>query len=193
MILNKQIQSELEFCGDLVDHPIGNQNIYRLRYINYHRIGENYGIKRPDNIGVIDWPFKPFILPEGMKREDSFKVLSYLTDFIEREASLEPCSYSSVQALDKVIDINRLGFKRVNMTIDKDSSEVIDLFTITGRIGLFKKNRLYQKYFDWYTEGVTKEEVVNIYNKIGIDFYDLVPTISDSDEEKVLELNKNSK
>ena len=33
----------------------------------------------------------------------------------------------------------------------------------------------YQKYFEWYTPLVTKEEIVNIYNKLNMTFTDLVP------------------
>lgn len=166
---------DYEFDAELENHPLGNQNIYRLYFIDYHRIGENYGMNRPNNIGIINWPFKPFMLPEGMSRDDAFKVLSYLNDFIEKDANLEPCSYKSVAALDKVIDLERLGFKRLDMNLDDDSDEVIDLFTIKGRVLLFKQSKQYKKYFEWYTEGVTFKKVKEIYSKSGIDFYDLVP------------------
>lgn len=166
---------DYEFDAELENHPLGNQKIYRLYFIDYHRIGENYGMNRPNNIGIINWPFKPFMLPDGMSRDDAFRVLSYLTDFIEKEAKLEPCSYKSVAALDKVIDLERLGFKRLDMNLDDDSTEVIDLFTIKGRVLLFKQSKQYQKYFEWYTEGVTLKNVKEIYSKCGIEFYDLVP------------------
>lgn len=177
-----QLSRDYEFDAELENHPLGNQNIYRLYFIDYHRIGESYGMRRPDNVGVINWPFKPFMLPDGMSRDDAFKVLSYLTDFIEKEANLEPCSYKSVETLDKVIDLERLGFKRLDMNLDNDSTEVIDLFTIKGRILLFKQSKQYQKYFEWYTEGITFNQVKNIYNKCGIEFYDLIPISRESEE-----------
>lgn len=173
---------DYEFDAELENHPLGNQNIYRLYFINYHRIGEHYGMPTPNNIGIINWPFKPFMLPKGMEREDAFKVLSYLTDFIEKEANLESCSFRSVEALDKVIDLERLGFKRLDVTLDDDSPEVIDLFTIRGRVLLFKQSKQYQKYFEWYTTGVTFDQVKEIYNKCGIEFYDLVPIIGDDNK-----------
>ncbi len=169
---------DYEFEAELEDHPLGNQNIYRLHYINYHRIGESYG-QRGNNVGVIDWPFKPFVLPNGMSREDSFKVLSYLTDFIETQLNLEPCSHKSVSILDNVLNLERLGFKKLNISLDIASTNVIDLFTVSGRLQLFKNSNHYQRYFEWYTEGITFDEVNNIYNKCGIQFYDLVD-ISDS-------------
>lgn len=171
---------DYEFEAELENHPLGNQNIYRLHYINYHRIGERYG-QRGNNVGVIDWSFKPFVLPNGMSREDSFKVLSYLTDFIEAQLNLEPCSHNSVSILDNVLNLERLGFKKLNISLDSASVDVIDLFTVSGRLQLFKSSNYYQRYFEWYTEGVTFDEVNNIYNKCGIEFYDLVD-INDSFE-----------
>lgn len=79
----------------------------------------------------------------------------------------------------------------MDINLNDDSPEVIDLFTITGRILLFKKSKQYQKYFEWYTEGVTFDEVKSIYDKCGIEFYDLVPVItenknSSSDNKKLV-------
>ena len=159
-----------EFETELEDHQIGNQNIYRLYYIDYHRIGE-YSGRTDNNVGVIDWPFRPFMLPEGMSREDGFKVLSYLTDFIEKKLNINPCSHKSVSTLDSALDLNRLGFKRINAKIN--DQDIIDLFTVSGRLLLFKKSRHYQKYSEWYTEGITFEGIKVIYSKCGIEFYDL--------------------
>lgn len=166
------INKDYEFDAELEDHNIGNQNIYRLYYINYHRIGEGYG-NHKNNVGVIDWPFEPFIIPCGMSREDSFKVLSYLTDYIEKEMNLEPCSYKSVAALNDALNLESLGFKRVNLSLDSTSSDVIDLYTVTGRLQLFKKSNHYQKYFEWYKEDITLDEVINIYQKCGLLFCDI--------------------
>lgn len=169
---------DYEFEAELENHQPGDQEIYRLYFIDYHRIGEGYRNDNTNNVGVIDWPFEPFMLPEGMSREDSFKVLSYLTDFIEKDSNLEACSYKSVEALNRVLDLERLGFKKVNIKLEDNSDDVIDLFTIRGRILLFKQSKYYKKYFEWYTEGITLEEIKKIYKKCNIDFYDLVPTVS---------------
>ncbi len=175
-----------EFESELADHQIGNQNIYRLHYIDYHRIGGYYG-RIDNNVGVIDWTFEPFMLPDGMSREDGFKVLSYLTDFIEKQQNLIPCSYKSVSTLNSVLDLERLGFVRINTDID--DSDVIDLFTVTGRLLLFKNSRYYQKYFEWYTEGITFDEIKEIYSKCGIEFYDLI--LSGNSEESKIESSNN--
>lgn len=161
---------DYEFNGSFVDHPISDSDIYRLYYVNYHRIREYEGCTA-NNIGVVDFPYKPFKLPEGMSREDGFKVISYLTDSVERNSGLEPFSLGSVKTTDKVLDLERLGFRRVD---EKDEDKIINLFTVTGRLLLFTKSKLYPKYFEWYTEGITKEEVSQIYAKCGIEFKDIV-------------------
>lgn len=168
--LNIPISRDFEFDTELEDHPIGNQNIYRLYYINYHRIGEYHG-HRKNNIGIINWRFNPFILPKEMTREEGFKVLSYLTDFIEKREDTESCSFKSVSTLDGVLNLERFGFTRVE---EKDESKILNLFTVDGRLLLFKRSNLYSKYFEWYVENVTKEEVESIYAKRNMEFRDIV-------------------
>ncbi len=173
-----QKNRDYEFDADFENHPIGEQNIYRLYYVDYRRVGESYE-SRPDNIHMTNWPCKPFMFPNGMIREDGFKVLSYLTDFIEQREEIEPCSLKSVRTLDSILNLERFGFTRVEET---DESKILNLFTVAGRILLFKKSELYSKYFEWYTEGVTLEEVENIYNKCNLEFQDIIWT--DSPKEK---------
>lgn len=182
---------DYEFEATLEDHPIGNQNIYRLYYVNFHRIGEDFRFPGLNNIGVIDWPCKPFMLPNGMTREEGFKVLSYLTDFIEKRKEIEPCSLESVRILDGVLDLERFGFTRINTQLPTDSADVINLFTVSGRILLFKKSELYSKYFEWYTKGVTLEEVENIYNKYNMEFQD-IKWSDEPKEEKIARVLKRN-
>lgn len=181
------VNPDNEFDVELEDHEIGNQSVYRLYYINYHRIGHskvdlNFG----GDIGLINWPCKPFMLPDGMSREDGFKVLSYLTDFIEKRDEIKPGSLKSVNTLDSVLNLERFGFKRVEET---DEDKILNLFTIGGRALLFKRSELYKKYFEWYTENVTKEEVEEIYSKIGMKFRDIVWLDKENNKEKVLKPN----
>ena len=149
-----------EFDAELEEHPINNQSIYRLHYVKYYR-------KNNQNIGVMNFPFDPFIMPNNMTREDGFKVLSYVTDSIEENLHLDPCSYQSVAKLNQVLDLSSLGFQKINKPIKEE--EILDLFTIEGRILLFKKSKDYEKYFEWYTEGITLEEVKAIYEKCNIE------------------------
>lgn len=171
---------DYEFNAVFENHPIGEQDIYRLYYVNYHRINEYDGCTK-NNIGLIDYPCKPFKLPEGMSREDAFKVLSYLTDFIEKHVDVEAYSLKAVRTLDEVLDLDRFGFNHVE---EKDENKILNLFTVTGRLLLFKKSDLYPKYFEWYKENVSKREVMKIYAKYGMEFSDIVWLDDKKNEEK---------
>ena len=54
-ILSKEVlvPRALEFDATLEDHPIGSQYIYRLYFVNYHRIGESYG--KNTNYNLSSW------------------------------------------------------------------------------------------------------------------------------------------
>lgn len=169
---------DYEFNGVFENHPIGDQDTYRLYYVDYHRINEYNGCDK-NNIGMIDYPLKPFKFPEGMSREDGFKVLSYLTDDIEKQPDVGPYSLKAVRTLDKVLDLERFGFTRVE---ESDEEKILNLFTVTGRLLLFQKSKLYPKYFEWYTEGVSRREVERIYANLGLEFKDVVWT--DEEESK---------
>lgn len=164
---------DYEFEATLEDHPIGDSNIYRLYYVDFHRIGESFRFPEPNNIGIRIWHSKEFMLPNGMTREDGVKVLSYLTDFIEKRDDIEPCSLKSVRTLDSVLDLEQFGFTRIKPSLSNDVEDVVDLFTVTGRLLLFKKSELYSKYFEWYKEEITLEEVEGIYNKCNMKFQDI--------------------
>ena len=176
---------EDDFNATFEEHEPENQEYYRLHYINYHNI--NYDSNRR---GIIDWTYKPFKLPEGMLRKDAFKILSYLTDFIEQRDDIYQASWKSVGTLDGVINLERFGFQRLDFTPNDD--EVIDLFTIDGRIKRFKDSKYYLKYFNWYTPDITKEEVEAIYQKIGLTFSDIV-WLDKSEKEEVKQLKLERK
>lgn len=190
MYLSKQSTGnrDIEFNVSLENHPIGNQNIYRLYYVNYHRIGE-YNGRNDNNIGIVNWQCRPFIFPKGMTREEGFKVLSYLTDFIEKRKDTEPCSLKSVRTLDAILDLERFGFTRIN---ENDENKILDLFTVSGRIKLFKESKLYPRYFEWYVKNVTLKEVTNIYAKYNMTFKDIIwlDNQDDKNTSKVLKLQK---
>ena len=167
-IIKEFFMNEEEIHEEMLEnHELGNQKYYRLHYMNYHNINRD-----PERRGVIDCPYDAFCFPNEMSREDGFKVLSYLTDFIEKHPEVDEASWKSVSTLDTIIDIERFGFKRVGYKpFDED---VIDLFTVTGRLNRFKKSKYYSKYYNWYTANVTKDEVEKIYNKCGLVFSDIV-------------------
>lgn len=165
-MVQSQKSRDFEFDATLEDHLIGNQEVYRLYYVNYDRVLE-YSGRRDNNISVIEASYKPFLLPKGMTRMEGFKVLSYLTDFIEKREDVEDCSWKSVEMLDNVLNLEELGFTRSQ---ENNEDNILNLFTINGRLLLFKKSALYQKYFEWYTENVTFDEIVAIYFKYNMEF-----------------------
>ena len=44
----------------------------------------------------------------------------------------------------------------------------MDLYTVGGDFRQFKKSNLYSKYFNWFTENVSIEEVQAIYDRLGL-------------------------
>lgn len=138
------------------------------------KVGQTYGIS------------SPFRLPNGMSIKNACKVVSYLSDKIEEENGLEPACEQSVIMVSSILE--NYGFKKVE---DQDKGHfhsvslynpfyglrtgfpackkiegVIDLFTVDGNFGLFKKSDLFDRYFEWYTEGITNQEVADIYKNI---------------------------
>jgi putative hydrolase of HD superfamily len=169
------------YSNEINEDDVCDKKIYRLRYINYHNIGLRYGM---NNKGLIDWAGKPFFLPNEMTSEEAFKVLSYLTDFIEKEPDIEECSLKSVNTLNGIlIELDRFGF--ISPIAPVNEKNVIDLFTVSG-FNRFKKSEEYNKYFEWYTPNTTKEEVEKIYLKCGLEFKDIV-WINKQEEKTVLE------
>lgn len=148
------------------NHDIGDARIFKLHYVNHYKRGDFGGY------GLVDWPLKPFAIPDGMSKEDAFKVLSYLTDFIEQKMGAQECSFQSVKLLDEVISLERFGFRRIDEKLEHPTA--YSLYTVAGRQLLFKRSRYYDTYFEWYHEGVTREEVNAIYQSIGMDFEDPV-------------------
>ncbi len=143
------------------NYDIEKETFYRLYYIHYHPIGKGH-------IGTTSCSFESFSLPKGMEKEDAFKVLSYLTDFIEQKPGIEKASLKSLEILDSIIDLEDLGFKRrkylpINTT-------VVNLYTVTGIVDQFEHKFHYSTQVNWYTPNITKEEVKEIYSKKGIVF-----------------------
>lgn len=128
----------------------------------------------------------PFRLPKFMSIADACKVVSYLSDRVEVENDLVPVSKESVLMVSDILE--DYGFSKiegkdkisVHMVSDIGSSKkieatypfcgeikgVADLFTVGGNFEVFKKSDLYDRYFNWYSAGVTEEEVLDIYKKV---------------------------
>lgn len=170
-----------EFDADLEDHVVPNNKYFRLHYVDYMRDING-------KVHMTNWTCNPFLIPDGLDKYSAFKILSYLVDYIERNRNLENAGLTSMVILDDVLDLERLGFKRTNNILFSD--EITSLFTVAGRVKLFKNSPLYNEYFEWYVPNVSFDEVKDIYASINIDFYDLVLNKDNVPNAKVLKLNK---
>ena len=140
----------------------------------------------------------PYIPPEKMSLNDICKVVSYLSDYIEETFDIEPASQESVVKTSTTLEqfgftkipTNDRGYTHITSDYywgkklirnDKRSpipaiDGVVDLFTVEG-FDHFKNSDLYDRYFNWYEEATTQEEIQSIYDKLGLDFQ--VPKIED--------------
>ena len=143
-------------------------------------IGKTFGISSPFNV------------PYGMTLDEACKVVSYLSEKVERENNLEPASEKSVALVSKLLC--DYGFERIEgyehghshsvaeyvpmkkitvspavdgKTIHSEIRGVTDLFTVGGDFKLFVRSDLQPRYFDWFTSWVTEEQIKDIYNRIG--------------------------
>jgi len=81
----------------------------RLCYVALEKFNQHSeGIyKIGKTIGITN----PFRIPKNMPLEDSYKVVSYLTDKLEQKYNLEECSEKSIYLVAKIL--NEYGFEKV--------------------------------------------------------------------------------
>ena len=164
---------------NLKDTNSNNQNVYRLVYIEYFNSGSGDILRHTS--------FDYFLFPEGISEKDGYAILSYLTDEIERVLDIDKGGYTSVKNLNDIFDLERFGFKKIKYHGDYNKIKniyTIQTFGILRSIFYKRPNDL----IEWYKKGVTKEEVENIYNKMGIEFKDVV---WHNEEKLTKKLNKN--
>lgn len=172
--------------------------LYYVAFETFTRYGSDDAIK----IGKTYSISHPYRLPNEMTIEDACKVVSYLSDKVEKENELEPACRQSVSMVSEML--GKYGFDKVEsknqgnyhsvgnyipfvkIRVDdfpecKQIEGVTDLFTVGGDFKLFKKSNLHSNYFDWYTEGVTEQEINDIYKKIRKEHL-LPDTIKQNDE-----------
>lgn len=172
-----------EFYEKLDNHELSDLNIYRLHYIDYYRIGETFG-KTDNNIALMEWTSKKFMLPNEMNRKDAFKVISYLQMYVRNDLKLIPNSLNEVQYLVEVLELPRYGFKVIDDNNEIDTNE---LFIVNGRVKLFKENDLYNKYYKWFNADVKFSDVKKIYNDCNLEFTN--PKYILDDKEKIVKDN----
>ena len=140
-----------------------------------------------------------YILPENMSIKDACKVISYLSELIEQKHNLEPACPKSVSLVSK--ELQHYGFKKMEdswsgyihgtcfytsraiellptlQRVYNQGNGAVDLFTVGGDFKLFKRTNLYNRYFEWFTSGITKEEVKDIYNQTGMDLDEMLKPV----------------
>ena len=152
-------------------------NKFKRYGTGYTYIGQTYGIS------------SPFRLPRDMSIEDACKVVSYLSEKVEKENDLEPASEKSVAMVSN--ELTKYGFERVeskehghyhavaeyipftkiraSIPMSMEIDGVVDLFSVGGDFKMFKKSDLHDRYFNWFTAGISNDEVKDIYDQISID------------------------
>ena len=138
-------------------------------------VGHTYGIS------------SPFILPENITLEEASKVVSYITEKIEKENNMLTCSEKTVALVSgelekygfQIVDGCEKGhfhavdsfdlFRRIRsaLPVCQRIAGVVDLFTVSGDVRIFERSDLNFRYFDWYTPKVSRQEVEGIYKRIG--------------------------
>ena len=154
----------------------------RLIYVAIEKY--NSRLDGRDKLGTIYNSSSPFKLPEGMTMQEAYKVISYISELMERTYDKEPASSDSVALTSYALA--DYGFEKIEgyqkgyshsteeyIGKGKSIKETIipatmDLYTVGGDFAQFKKSNLYKKYFDWFTENVSQEEVQSIYDRIGL-------------------------
>lgn len=153
----------------------------RLFYVEMEKF---YAQDNTTKIGTTLDISKTLLLPNNMTMEEACKVVSYISEKVERENMLEPACFKSVSLTAK--ELEKFGFDVMeshkgaghyhyvseNMLFQKirfsNSKEgVTDLFTVGGQFKTFKKSDMHERYFEWFTSGVTTQEIIDIYRRIG--------------------------
>lgn len=184
---------------DTTNHT--NSYALRLYYVAFEPF-RSYGLDK-EKLGQTYTISSPFRLPKNMSIEDACKVKSYLSDEIEKENHLEPACEKSVIMVSNILE--NYGFRKVKEISDVYYHEVtttrydhlpesganfdginkiegvVDLFTVGGDFDVFKNTKLHQNYFEWYSEEVSKQDIVDIYKKIK---QSIISSNSNSDDEK---------
>ena len=151
----------------------------RLMYVRFEKFISHEDITK---LGTTLGVSSPFMIPKGMSIENACKVISYLSEKLEKEYNVEPASEDSVALVSR--ELSKYGFEKlecdytpghyhsvsqyhllnkIETEFDESLKATTDLITFDGSKKLFKKSVLGGKYFNWFTENVTEKDVIDIY------------------------------
>ena len=155
-----------------------------LRYVELKPINKH--LDKNKQLSKTFFQSETFNLPDNMSFDDACKVISYLSEQVEREQALSPTSLQSIDEVRKLLP--KYGFKEItkrtlfrSYSVDtysdcpqieefdrEDDAGIIPIYTLGGDLRLFYRSKLYNSYFNWYTTNVEKEELRQIYSNINI-------------------------
>lgn len=160
-----------------------NDEMIRLVYVEISPYKDVYNNRLM--CGALYISSSGFKLPKNMTMEQACKVVSYLSEKVEKENNLEPASKESVGMVSHILQ--DYGFEKnvqiahhythctgnknfiKNPQLEQPAVDgVVDLFTYGGSPSCFKRSDLYPRYFEWFTPNVNKKEVDNIYKSLNI-------------------------
>ncbi len=154
-----------------------NNKIIRLVYIDCGTYFNDNAI-----LGFSSTTFvsNPFQAPEDMNFEDACKLVSALTNKIEKEENIKKNSRNCVLQVSKLLE--KYNFKKLNSTDfgykNGDShmyggylplytlrqisipevEVVVDFFTIGKSDNAFHRTKMSRRYFDWYVKDATLDQ-----------------------------------
>ncbi len=191
LVKNEQIDTEeYKFSDESSEEVVCDENnlkepMIRLFYIALEKF-KRYGSSER-LVGETYTVSSIFKLPKGMSYDSAYKVISYLSEKVEKEKNIEPASEKSVAVVSNIL--SKYGFEKIEgckkghfhavseyvsqrmikAPFDecKKLDGVVDLFTVGGHFNIFQNSEFYCRYFDWFSENVEKQEVEDIYEKIG--------------------------
>lgn len=206
LVIAEQVEmEEYKFSNGLSEEVVCDENnlkepMIRLFYIaleKFKRYGSNDRL-----IGETYTVSSVFKLPKGMSYDSAYKVISYLSEKVEKEKNIEPASEESVAVVSNLL--SAYGFEKIegckkghfhavakyapqckitaSIEACKKLDGVVDLFTVGGHFNIFQNSEFYCRYFDWFSEGVKKQEVEDIYKKIAQ--MDILERIETADRTK---------
>lgn len=152
------------FKGQTKSVPVdkNTSGVFRQHYVYCYKSNILNSYYDNDFSEMHDYIMQKFRLPDGMSYADAFKVLSFLSEYVEREFNLPECCFGTVKKVQDLLP--EFGF-----TIeDKPGVECTDLFTVNGMNRLFKRTEYARQYFEWFTPGVTWDDVQEIYSRLGL-------------------------
>lgn len=141
-------------------------DINKFYYFNY---GSYYG-----NIIITEYKGEYFKLPNGMSEKDAFKVLSYLFKAIYLRVRYDNNDSQKIVTTINILNdiLPYYGFYEPSDSIGYEEHSVVGLFIIDDEYKFFNSVQYYD-FIKWYKKRITLNKVLNIYNKLNMEYRDI--------------------